>query len=313
MARTNNFSIIDKLGTDIYGAMSLSEALKKADLSWNARDAKVSYQRPDGTYGVDDNHRVLFRDDNGSYLGIVGNKYKTLQNDEAFAVAEGLLGEMQFVRGGQFGGQTSITLRAPDTEIEGDAIKNYVTIRNSFDGSSKVQFCLIPVRQVCENGLCVEIPGSRRIFELPHVGNVSKKYQQLFIENSLGDQTEAIKRYAAALLKIKCGPTVMTEILDKFFPINLSDDEDLKVVSTRMHNKNLELRAQIAYAMGQDDLANFSGTAYQIFQAFCDFETHSQDIISSDPKKAANQQFLRAFTGFSITAGVMNYLIQRKA
>ena len=96
----------------------------------------------------------------------------------------------------------------------------------------------------------------------------------------------------------------MTKILDKFFPVNGDFDEQNKV-STRLNNKNLLIRQEIATAMGQEDLANFNGTAYKIFQAFCDFETHSAAVVSSNPRIAANQQFMRGFVGFSITAKVM--------
>ena len=193
MARQNNFSIIDKFGRSIEGTTDLGEALRVAELDWVAKEAPVQYTIDNGDIRRNDNLRVLYRSDNGEYLGCVGNKYRALQNDEAFAMAEALLGEMHFLRGGQFGSQTTVTLRAADTEIEGDTIKNFVTFRNSFDGSSKVQFAWIPVRQVCENGLCVQIPKLKRVFEIPHLGDVGKKYQELFVMNAIGDGTEEFK------------------------------------------------------------------------------------------------------------------------
>lgn len=310
--RAHNFSIIDKLGNQINGATTLSEALEQANLNWNAKETEVNYS-VDGELRSIPNLRTLYRSDNGDSLGIVGNKYKVIQNDEAFAVAESLLGEMSFVRGGAFGAQTSVTMRAADSDIDGDIIKNYITLRNSFDGSTKLQVCYIPVRQVCENGLCVEIPGMKRVFELPHVGDIGRKYQELFIKNALGDGIAAIKKYAESLLQIKVSPYALTEILDKFFPINVENlEEGIKIVSTNKNNKNLQIRAEIAAAMNQEDLANYNGTAYQIFQALCDFETHSMTVISKKPEIAARQQFFRAFTGFSVAKQVMDYIQKSK-
>lgn len=309
MARISNFSIIDKLGKNIDEAVSLDEALTKSGLNWKAKESPTQYTVDDGTLRTNPYHRTLFRSDNGDFLGIVGQKYTVLQNDEAFAMAESLLGDMTFVKGGQFGSQTSITMRAPDSEIEGDVIKNYVSFRNSFDGSSKVQFVHIPVRQVCENGLCVETPGQKRVFELPHLGDIDRKYQELFVRNSLGNAEEAIKTYAQKLLKIKVGRFAFTEILDKFFPVNI-DGQD-PIVSSRKNTKNLEARAELAAAFDQEDLANFNGTAYKVFQAFCDYETHSAGVVSQKPEIAQRQQFLRAFGGFGLTLQVMNYLANR--
>lgn len=309
-ARTQRFSIIDKLGNNIEGTQSLTEALDAAGLNWTAKEAPVQYTIDDGTLKDSPFHRALYRSDNGDFLGIVGSKYQAVQNEDAFAMAEALMESgMTFVRGGLFGSQTSVTLRAEDSNIEGDIIKNYVTIRNSFDGSSKVQFAWIPVRQVCENGLCVEVSDMKRTYELPHIGDIGKKYQELFVKNAIGDGTEAIKRYAASLLKVKCGTAEMTKILDKFFPVNAEFDE-MNRVSTRVHNANLLKRQEIAEAFGQDDLANFNGTAYKIFQAFCDFETHSAGVVSKKPEIAARQQFARAFEGYAITTQVMAYLKQ---
>lgn len=307
--RTHNFSIIDKLGNNIEGATGLSDALEKAGLNWKAKEAPAQYTIDNGAVLEDPYHRVLYRSDNGEFLGIVGRKYQALQNDEAFAMTEALIGDggMTFVKGGQFGGQTSVTLRAQDSEIDGDVIKNYVTIRNSFDGSSKIQFAWIPVRQVCENGLCVEIPGYKRVFELPHLGDVGRKYQELYIRNAVGDGVQAIKAYAESLLKIKCSPATLTKVLDKFFPINTEFDEVNKV-STRLNNANLIKRAEIATALGQEDLANYGGTAYQLFQALCDFETHSAAILSKKPEIAARQHFLRAFGGYAITNQIIEYV-----
>lgn len=309
MARINNFSIIDKLGNSIDEATSLEDALTQANLNWTAKESPTQYVIDDGSVRTNPYHRTLFRSDNGNFLGIVGQKYSVLQNNEAFAMAESLLGDMTFVRGGQFGSQTSVTLRAPDSEIEGDVIKNYVSFRNSFDGSSKVQFTYIPVRQVCENGLCVEIPGQRRTFEIPHLGDIDRRYQELFVRNSLGTAEDAIKTYAQKLLSIKTGRFVFTEVLDKFFPVNI-DGQD-PIVSTKRNNKNLEARAELSAAMEQEDLANFNGTAYKIFQAFCDYETHSAGVVSNKPEIAQRQNFLRAFAGFELTLKVMEYVTKR--
>lgn len=308
MAREVRFSIVDRLGTDITGTKDLGQALEAANLNWLAKEAPVNFTDDFGNVKESPQHRIFYRSDNQEFLGLVGNKYSVLQNEEAFAMAEALLGEMHFVKGGLFGAQTSVTLKAADTKVEDDTVNNYITIRNSFDGTSKVQFCWIPVRKVCENGLLVQIPNAERVFEIPHVGNISRKYEKIFVENVINDGTEAVKRYAASLMKIRCSEHALTKVLDQFYPVSIESESSTGEVSTRTSNKNLIIRQQIAEAFNQDDLANYNGTAYKIFQAFCDFETHSAEIISKRPELAARQQFLRVFQGFSITQKVLNFI-----
>lgn len=302
-----NFSIIDKLGTNIEGSKNLGDALAAAGLDWTAKEAPAQYTIDDGSVKDAGNIRTLYRSDNGEFLGLVGSKYSVIQNADAFAVADALVaGGMTFIRGGQFGAQTAVTLRGPDSDIDGDTIKNYVSIRNSFDGTSKMQFAWIPVRQVCENGLCVEIPGVRRTFEFPHTGDFAKKYAQFYIQEKGEDVISGMKAFANSLMSIKTSPAELTKILDKFFPINTVFEPNK--VGKYTNEKNLKLREEIATAMGQEDLANYNGTAYQIFQAFCDFETHSAGVLSKKPHIAARQQFARAYANYSITQQVANML-----
>lgn len=312
MARQSTFRITDKLGYDAREATSLSELLEKTGLNWTAKSCPVQWTPDDGELRQDRNHDLLYRSDTGEYLGIVGNKYQVIQNDQAFAMTEALFGDgFKYVNGGLLDSQVSVTMQAPDSEIEGDTIENFVTITNSFDGSSKLRFAYIPVRKVCANGLCVEIPGVKRVFEIPHLGDVEKNYQKLFIESAVSDGIEAFKQYAAALLKIKVGPAEFTKILDQFFPIN--NNFEPNKVSTRTENKNLIIRAELAKAMGEEDIANFNGTAYQILQAFCDMETHSTAVYSTKPIVAQRQQFARAFGGFATTVKVMEMLTGSRA
>lgn len=306
-----SFSIIDKLGDNIEGSKSIKDALEQAGLDWKAKEAPAQYVVDDGSTKDAGNLRVLYRSDDGGFLGLVGSKYSVIQNEEAFAVADSLVANgMTFVRGGQFGSQTVVTLRGADSDIDGDVIKNYVSLRNSFDGTSKMQFAWIPVRQVCENGLCVEIPGVRRTFEFPHTGSFTKRYAQFYIEEKGEDVISGVKAFAKSLMSIKIKPEELTGILDKFFPVNTILEP--KKVGKYTNTKNLQMREEIAIAMGQVDLANYNGTAYQVFQAFCDFETHSAGVISKKPHIAARQQFARAFANYSITQQVANMLYAKR-
>lgn len=299
--------LFDKLGYDAREATSLKEVLQKADLDWTAKISPVQWTPDDGEIRSSQNLSCLYRSDNGNYLGVVGSKYQVIQNDQAFAMTEALLGDgFKYVCGGLLDSQVSVTMQAPDGEIKGDVIENFVTITNSFDGSSKLRFAYIPMRKVCANGMCVAIPGAKRVFEIPHLGDVEKNYQKLFIESAVSDGIQAFQKYAESLLKMRVGQAEFTKILDKFFPINTSFEPNK--VSTRQENKNLIIRAELAKAMGEEDLANFNGTAYQILQAFCDVETHSTAVYSNKPIVAQRQTFARAFGGFATTVSVMKML-----
>jgi len=90
--------------------------------------------------------------DTAEVLGIVGERYRIVQNHEAFAFVDQLLGSsIHFETAGSLHGGKRVWVLAtlPDhVEVGGDAVRPYVLLMNSHDGSTAVIAATTPVRVV---------------------------------------------------------------------------------------------------------------------------------------------------------------------
>jgi phage/plasmid-like protein (TIGR03299 family) len=152
------------LGTVFEDEVNTAEMLKLAHLdNWNVRLEDVAI--PDG-FSSDKSYSFVSRTnpfDNSQtdVLGVVGERYVPLQNEDLFSFGDNLLdggGRWETagsIRGGRvvFGSialQDSITL---DPNGRADKIDNYLLINTSHDGSIAIQASITPVRVVCANTL----------------------------------------------------------------------------------------------------------------------------------------------------------------
>jgi Domain of unknown function (DUF932) len=107
-------------------------------------------------------------------LGVVGNKYKPVQNEASCTILNTLTDESGAVyetagalRGGR---ETFVTLKLRETmtfeDRDGSADRTdwYLAALNSHDGNSKFRLLLTPVRIVCANTQSAAIAGARHSF-----------------------------------------------------------------------------------------------------------------------------------------------------
>ena len=97
------------------------------------------------------------RQDTREVLGIVGERYRLVQNHEAFTFIDQLLGSsINFETAGSLHGGRRVWVLAtlPDhVEVGGDDVRPYVLLMNSHDGSTAVVAATTPIRVVCQNTL----------------------------------------------------------------------------------------------------------------------------------------------------------------
>ncbi len=152
------------LGTVFEDEVNTSEMLKLAHLdNWNVRLEDVAIPEnfeSDKSYSFVTRTNPFDRTKN-DVLGVVGERYVPLQNEDLFSFGDNLLdggGRWETagsIRGGRvvFGSialTDSITL---DPNGRADKIDNYLLINTSHDGSIAIQASITPVRVVCANTL----------------------------------------------------------------------------------------------------------------------------------------------------------------
>lgn len=138
-------------------------ALETSGLNWTAETVPLYTTAADGSYsnitGVT-GHKAVVRSDSKKVVGVVGAKYRVLQNRDQFNWFRPFLEsrEAQFETCGALKGGSLVWVLAkinrPDAEVVGgDFIKKYLLLTSSHDGSKATSVGFCPIRVVCWNTL----------------------------------------------------------------------------------------------------------------------------------------------------------------
>ena len=189
------------LGVQVQEAPESKDALRLAGLDWKVYQREVytdSGIRIDG-------YRANVRNTDNRVLGVVTERYKIVQNEEAFAFTDALLGKgVRYETAGslQDGRKVWLLARLPkEYIISGEQISPYLVFSNSHDGSAAVRVALTPIRVVCNNTLNLALSTAKRSWAMVHTGNIKGKIHEaqetlLMAEtymNKLGKEFETLK------------------------------------------------------------------------------------------------------------------------
>lgn len=261
------------LGTKVMEAPTSGEALRLAGLDWYVEQAPIFTESDMLIPG----YRANVRDTDRKVLGVVTDKYKVVQNTEAFAFTDGLLGEgVRYETAGSLMGGRKIWLLArlpQEYIIAGERIAPYMVFSNTHDGSGSVKVAITPIRVLCNNTLNLALSTAKRSFSMVHTGDIREKMKEardtLFMaENymdSLGKEFEALRQ------KNLTDNQVM-DFIKELLPSDKADSEQQKR-NIRKLRDDLVVRYFDA-----PDLADVGKNAYRFINAVSDFATHAQPL-----------------------------------
>ena len=165
------------LGRIIMDAPASREALELADLDWQVESRNIY----SGTGAMIPGYRANVRSTDEAVLGVVSDRYRIVQNEEAFQFTDDLLGEgVTYETAGSLQGGKKVWMlaRLPRKYlIAGDQVEPYLVIFNSHDGSSGVKVAMTPIRVVCQNTLNLALNTAKRSWTARHTENVLLRVQ----------------------------------------------------------------------------------------------------------------------------------------
>jgi phage/plasmid-like protein (TIGR03299 family) len=150
-------------GTVVSEAQTSVDALRIAGLDWTVALTDLAAIMPDGSHQPIDTHRATMRTDTNRALGAVGMRYQPLQNREAFAWMDEVVGEQLAIWhtcGSLRGGKDVWMLAKLPGNLEvcdRDVLDKYVLITNNHAGTGAVRLFPTSVRVVCANTLRLAI------------------------------------------------------------------------------------------------------------------------------------------------------------
>lgn len=190
------------LGTGVREAPDSREALRLAGLDWNVVQEPIYTARKELVEG----HKANVRDSDRKPLGVVTDRYRVIQNREAFAFTDSLLGEgVRYETAGSLLGGRKVWLlaRMPrEYIISGERVSPYLLFSNAHDGSGAVRVALTPIRVVCNNTLNLALATAKRSWSMAHTGDVRSRMKEaedtLFLAgqymDSLGKEFDALRK-----------------------------------------------------------------------------------------------------------------------
>lgn len=167
------------LGEEVQDAPTSAAAIVHAGLDWQADLEDMETLSGAAVPSA----RAVVRSDTRDVLGVVGGKYRPVQNVEAFDFLDSLIGtkELTYETAGALGRGERVWMlaRVPgDLRVNGtiDVVHKYLLLSNSHDGSGAVRVFFTAVRVVCQNTLCqAQSLARRQGVSIRHTGDVATK------------------------------------------------------------------------------------------------------------------------------------------
>lgn len=222
-------------------------------------------------------YKANIRDTDNRVLGVVSDRYRVVQNSEAFAFTDALLGEgVKYETAGSLQDGRKIWLLAKLPEkyiIEGEQIEPYLVFSSSHDGSGAIKVAMTPIRVVCQNTLNLALNSAKRIWSTVHVGDLAAKMDEAYATLQLaGKYMTNLGAEFSKLARIKLTDSKVMEYIEMLLPM----DED----PTDIHRKNIErIRSDLKHRyFDAPDLAHVGKNAYRFMCAVSDFATHAKPL-----------------------------------
>ena len=209
------FSVKEKawhgLGQIVQDYPTSREALEAAGLNYRVEKRKLFTYDNQNLFGNADtiapnilvpNCYATIRTDNEAVLGVVGRDYEVVQNVDAFAFFDAIVGGdgIQYETAGALGKgeRIFITAKLPGyiKVANDDLIEKFLFLTTSHDGFGSITAAFTPVRIVCNNTLNAALKNSTNAIKIRHTANAKERLEEahkvMGISNGLSQQMEAI-------------------------------------------------------------------------------------------------------------------------
>ena len=246
-----------------------SDAIRAAGLDWLVEGKPVFDINGKEIKG----YKANTRDKDGEVLGIVSNKYKVVQNWEAFDFTDSLVGRgLKYETAGSLRNGKTIWMlgKIPETSILGDEIAPYIVFTNSHDGTGAIRVAVTPIRVVCNNTLNLALRTAKRSWSVSHMGNIQAKLEEARRTLELADAyMEKLDEEAVKLANETMTDDEIHDALDLMFPV--ADDASDRTKKTVQNTKDQILMCTLA-----PDLVKFLNTKWGFINAVSDYVGHGE-------------------------------------
>lgn len=287
-------------------ATSYDQVLVQAGLNWTV-DTHPAFTEIDGKKIEIPGTNIVVRNEDQKPLGIVSNKYKIVNNEDAFAFTESIFNskEIQFIRGGSYKGGSATWLEAKLTgkfSILGDETECYMIFMNSHDGTGSVKALIVPERVVCSNALNIPLRSQVRNWRCTHSGDPMKKIDEAREVLLAGSSyMEALIKECEMLQSIFISDNQVRQFINRLFPINEDKMTDKQIENAELRRSQL---ADVFYM--KEDLSDFGSTGYKFISAVADYVDH---VNGRKTKNANLNRYMAVAHGHDLVDRAYNMVV----
>jgi phage/plasmid-like protein (TIGR03299 family) len=220
---------------------TVAEAIELSGLGWQVQREPIAVDHPNGPERIGGSWATV-RQDTRTVLGIVGDRYRIVQNHEAFQFLDQLLGSaMHFETAGSLheGRRVWVLATLPDhIHIGGDAVRPFVLLMNSHDGSTAVIAATTPVRVCCQNTLAWGLSQARQRFSIRHTEQVNRRVHEArrVLELSI-DYYQQFQALGDRLATERCSERQLTAVLEQLYPTGTDEQIPARTRYSRARTK----------------------------------------------------------------------------
>ena len=290
----NSTPVWHGIGTIVKDCPTSEDAIRLAGLDWKVIQKEMYMKDPNGNMILVPQMKANVRDTDGKFLGPVTDRYRIVQNSEAFAFTDALLGEgVRYESAGSLasGKRVWMLARMENTLLAEENIAPYLVFTNSHDGTGAIRVAITPVRVVCQNTLNLALSTADRHWSCVHKGDIQSKLEEARYT------LESAERYMKALeeefgeLKFKKVTEKqvrdMTETLLKieFENIYKKAIKSSNIIDFKEHLQQQKFEEKINRKRNdilniyfdKPDLRETEHTAFRFVNAVSDYTTHTSD------------------------------------
>lgn len=304
-----------RVGTAVE-ATSAASAAQQAGLDWTVslHDLQARYTYPVSeqeniTIGLPVDNKVgvvKTHDGEATVIGVVGSKYKVVQNMEVFSTMDSLVdsGEARYAAAGEYNNGASVwmLLELPiEVNVANDPHCAFLLVKTSHDGSSSVIVKPIIERLFCSNQINRIVKGKSKnafTYTMKHTQNNNlsvadiRSITQLTYDSIVEYETVAADLGAKQVARDKA-----REYFKRMFPLpKLAENVDYSLLTQgekRALTIATDAREKAWHIYSESDTQeNIRGTAFGLWQAVIEYADHYKG-------KSGDRRALAAITGKS--------------
>lgn len=222
--------------------------------------------------------KATVRLDTNKPLGVVSDRYKIVQNVDAFSFFDVIVGEGQAIyhTAGALGEGEKLWILAKLPKdlilVREDIVEKYLLLTNTHDGKSSLKMYFTPVRVVCENTLLMSLADQADGISIRHTGNIKDKVDEA--RRLLGIATKFYEDFAvtsARLVEYKMKTNEVESYFDGLIFGDGVDDKDR--ASTRLINQKSDLIGLFEHGKG-NEIPGVKHSAWAALNAVTEYVDH---------------------------------------